>query len=383
MDRIIVEDLTKILLAPYSEWCVSLFMPTHRAGRETEQDPIRFKNLLREVEKQLLSKGLRSPEVRKALNEPRQRLQNSRFWQHQSDGLATFFSTDAFHSFRLPIAFEELVVISNRFHIKPLLPFFTSDGLFFILALSQNQARLLEGTRHTVEELSLEGVAQSLSEAFPDASSDKQLQFHTGTPSGTGARAAMFHGHDIGNETKDRIVRWFRMIDTHVRDVLSGGQPPLVLAGVDYLFPLYREANTYPNLLDEGVSGNPEELSPEELRIRAWSLVEPVFKKARQEAVAWYRQLSGTGRTTTDVKEAVLAAHHGRVDVLFVAAGVQVWGSFDLEKDMVYVHKSPENGDEDLLDLTAVQSLIKGGTVYAVAPEEVPDQAALAAVLRY
>lgn len=83
------------------------------------------------------------------------------------------------------------------------------------------------------------------------------------------------------------------------------------------------------------------------------------------------------------MKEAVSAAYHGRVDVLFVAVGVQVWGHFDPDKDRVSVHNSPEPGDEDLLDLTAVQSLIKGGTVYAVAPEEVPDRAALAAVLRY
>ena len=44
------------------------------------------------------------------------------------------------------------------------------------------------------------------------------------------------------------------------------------------------------------------------------------------EAVARYRQLAGTGHTTTDVKEAVSEAHHGRVEVLFVTVGVQVWG---------------------------------------------------------
>jgi hypothetical protein len=83
------------------------------------------------------------------------------------------------------------------------------------------------------------------------------------------------------------------------------------------------------------------------------------------------------------VQKAVLAAHHGRIETLFVAVGVQVWGGFDPEKDRVEVHRSPEPGDEDLLDLAAIQTLLKSGTVYAVAPEEVPDQALLAAVLRY
>jgi len=383
MDRITMEQLMKTFLHRHSDWCVSLFMPTHRAGREKEQDPIRFKNLLREVEERLLAKGLRSAEVQEMLKEPQRMLQDSRFWQHQGDGLAVFFSTDALHSFRLPLAFDELVVIAERFHVKPLLPILTSDGLFYILALSQNQVRLLEGTRHAVDEVDLENIAQSLAEALPDASTDKQLQFHTGTPTGTGRRAAIFHGHDVSNEGKGRILRWFRMIDKELSNHFGGGQSPLVLAGVESILSLYKEANTYQHLVEKGILGNPEELKTEELHSKAWALVQPVFIQARQKSAAEYTQLAGTGRATTDVKEAVTAACQGRVDVLFVAVGVQIWGHFDPDANAVHVHESPEPGDEDLLDLAAIQVLIKGGTVYAVAPEQVPEHAALAAVFRY
>jgi len=124
-------------------------------------------------------------------------------------------------------------------------------------------------------------------------------------------------------------------------------------------------------------------LKPEELQQRAWRLVGPVFKEARAEAAARYRQLAGTGQTTTDVKEAVLAARHGRVEVLFTAIGVQVWGHFDPAQDQLQVHQSPEPGDEDLLDLAAIETLIKGGTVYAVAPDEVREFSPLAAIFRY
>jgi hypothetical protein len=383
LDKITMEVLKKIFLERDPIGCISLFMPTHRAGRESEQDPIRFKNLLREAEERLMAGGIRSAEVRAILKEPRRLLQNRGFWQGQIEGLAVFFSPGTFHFFRLPLPFKELVVVTSRFHIKPLLPMLVSDGLFYILALSQKQVRLLEGTRHTVDEIDLEGMPQSLSEAFPDASLDRQLQFHTGTPSGSGERAAMFHGHDISNESKDRILRWFRMLDRQLRGFLANGRPPLVLAGVDLLFPIYQDANTYPYLIEGGISGNPEGLKPEELHGQAWELVEPFFRKTREEATARYRQLAGTGQTSTDVKEAVSAAHHGRVEVLFVAVGMQVWGRFDPEKDRVDVHESPEPDDEDLLDLAAMESLIKGGTVYAVRPEEVPDQVPLAAVFRY
>jgi hypothetical protein len=156
-----------------------------------------------------------------------------------------------------------------------------------------------------------------------------------------------------------------------------------VLAGVEYLFPLYEQANTYPHLLDEGIAGNPEELTPEELHARAWPLVQPTFMEAQEEAAARYSQLVGTGQATADVREAVLAAHRGRIDVLFVALGIQVWGKFDPSTVTIHMHEDAQPGDEDLLDLAAIQTILKGGTVYAVEPGQVPDDAPLAAVFRY
>ena len=382
MDRITIEELKKNLLETHAEGCVSIFMPTHRAGRQAEQNPIRFKNLLREVESRLLAKGLRSSEVRDMLKEPSRLLHDGGFWKHRGDGLAVFFTFDALHAFRLPLTFEETIVVSRRFHVKPLLSLLTSDSRFFILALSQNQIRLLEATHHNAQEVNLDGLAQSLAAA--EASPERPLLSNTGAPVNTGKRPAMFFGYDLSKENKDRIMRWFRAIDRKLRDVLADAKAPLVLAGVDSLFPLYREINTYAHLLDGGLAGNPEGLKPEELHAPAWSLVEPVFQQERQEAAARYHRLAGTGQATADVKEAVVAAHHGRVETLFVAVGVQVWGHYDQQEQACHIKDEPDpGGDEDLLDLAAIQSLRKGATVYAVPPEEVPDRGLVAALFRY
>jgi hypothetical protein len=384
MDSITMEDVRRVFSHRHSGWCISLFMPTHRAGREKEQNAIRFKNLLRQAEEALMDKGLRPTQVKDMLKEPHRLLQDPGFWQRQSDGLALFVSAEAFHFFRLPLEFEELVVVSRRFHAKPLLSMLISDGTFYVLTVSQNQVRLLKGTRHTVDEMDIEDRIQDIVQALPDVLTEKQLQFHTGAPSGgSGGRPAMFYGHDLSNDAKNSILRWFRLIDRELRDLLAGEQAPLVLAGVEYLFPMYREANTYPHLIDGGIPGNPEGMKPEALHAQAWDLVEPIFRKAREAAADRYRQLAGTGQTTTDVKEGVLAAHHGRVETVFVPVGVQVWGQLDPDEEAVHIHPSPEPGDEDLLDLLAIQTLTKGGTVYAVAPEEVPDKTPLAAILRY
>jgi len=99
---------------------------------------------------------------------------------------------------------------------------------------------------------------------------------------------------------------------------LGDAQAPLILAGVAYLFPLYREANTYPHLLEEGVPGNPDRVSLETLHKQAWTIVGPSFLQARQEASARYREYAATGRASHTVREIVPAAYDGRVESLFL-----------------------------------------------------------------
>jgi len=383
MDTFTVEELKK-LLPKEQGWHISLYLPTHKTGRETQQNAIRFKNLLQEAEKRLQSKGLRSPDVKEMLEPAEKLLHSPGFWQNQSHGLAVFLSKEDFHHYRLPLQFDELVVIGSGYHIKPLLPFFSTDGHFYILALSQNEVRLLEGTRDRVDEIDLESMPESMAEVLQLDRLNRHLQFHTSTnaPSAEG-RAGVHHGHDPSDEDKTRILKWFQRIDSEMPKVFIGNQSPMVLAGVEYLFPLYREANSYPHLVEEGIPGNPEELKPEELHSLAWPIVAPYFLQTQENAVAKYHQLTNSGQTTTDVQEAVQAAHQGRVAELFVALNVHVWGDWEPSSNTVHVHENAQKGDKDLLDLASIQTILNGGSVFAVGKEQVPGGVPLAAIFRY
>jgi hypothetical protein len=167
------------------------------------------------------------------------------------------------------------------------------------------------------------------------------------------------------------------------QQILAEETAPLVLAGVDYLLPIYREVTSYPHLLDAVITGNPEELSEAELHEAAWPLVEPRFADAERVAVDRYRQLAGAGQVSSDLDEILSAAHHGRVDTLFVALNRQRWGQFDTATQRSRIHAQPEPEDQDLLDLAAVQTLLQSGVVYAVEPEQMPAAADIAAICRY
>lgn len=381
MSLLSIDELKTLIETECS--CVSIYMPTHRMGTETQQDPIRFKNLIQQAEEHLIASGLRGQDARDLLERAKE-LDDYQFWQHQSDGLAIFVSNNVFSYYSVPLDFAELVVVSDRFHLKPLLPMLTGDGQFYVLALSQNQVRLLQGTRYSVSEVELENVPQSIAEALKYDDPKKQFQFHTGTPQAGGARAAMFHGQGAGNDDeKDNILRYFRKVNGGLQELLKNQRSPLVLAGVEYLFPIYKEANNYPHLLDEGVTGNPDELKVEELHEQAWEIVQPYFEQAQQEVVNRYQELAGIGQTANNIEEVVSAAYYQRVDSLFVAVGLQQWGLFNPDANKVYLHQEQETSDGDLMDFAAIHTLLNGGTVYAVEPKAVPGDAPLAAVFRY
>jgi hypothetical protein len=377
------QDELKTLMEKRQEWCVSIFMPTFRTGAEGQQNQIRFRNLLRGAEEKLLAVGLRPQEVKKFLEPAQALVGNVLFWRRQSDGLALFLTADLFRYFCLPEAFDELILVADRFHIKPLLPLLGGDKRFYILALSQKGVRILEGTQHHVQEIEMESIPNSLAEALQYDALEKQVRFRAGSAGG-GERTSMVSGHgaDI-DDTKENLLKYFRLIDRGLHDLLRDERAPLVLAGVEYLFPIYREANTYPHLIESGIAGNPKGISAEALHRTALEIVSPFFQKAQREGLAQYRQSSGTGLTSADVGEIIPAAYHGRVGHLFVASGRQQWGCYRGESGAVELHLKIEPSSEDLLELAAIQTYLNGGSVFTLPPEDMPDARDLVAVFRY
>jgi hypothetical protein len=383
MDLFTQADLQPLLTKPQAH-CVSLFMPTHRGG--SEEDPIRWRVHLAEAEERLVAAGLHAADASKLLGPARLLLEDVSFWKNQSDGLACFLATahpdlspegrtrgEVFQRFyRLPLAFAELVVVGGCFQVTPLLPLLSRNGRFYILALSQNAVRLLQGTRQRVSEVDLRGVPRSLSEALLTHDRDEPLTFHSRPTSG-GTWGAIFSGQGVGiDDKKDDLLRYFQRIDRGLHAVLHEEDAPLVLAAVDYLQPIYRQANTYAHLLPKGIEGNPDRLSGPDLHAQAWALVQPAFDQAQMHALDLYHRLAGTGHTAGAVKEVVPAALAGKVETLWVAANHQCWGRFDPATGQVQERAQPQPGDEDLLNLAAVAVLKHGQTVYAVEAGQVP-----------
>ena len=152
-------NVLQTLMSQQGEWGVSIYLPTHRNSLEVRQDALRLKNLLREADTQLQSLGMPEDKVYKMLRPARELLEQNSFWQHQREGLALFLTEDIYQWFALPMHFPELCVVTERFHLKPLLRWLTSDGGFHLLTLSKKQVRLFEGTRYKLDRYNAGGHA--------------------------------------------------------------------------------------------------------------------------------------------------------------------------------------------------------------------------------
>jgi len=391
MDEFTRDDLRRLVQAQDGP-VVSIYMPTVRAGREVNQNVIRFKNLIKDATRKVEAQLAGHSAIQKRLNDARRLQSDDEWWQHQSDGLALFFSADRFDCFRLPLQFEEMAHVRDRFHVRPLIRLLQGDGRFYLLAASQNRVRLFRGSHFSIDELDPANLPADLRSALNIDEYTDSLQHHSvpWSVSGAGADAgggAVFHGQggaDPDVKKKDEIMRFFQRINAALQNYFGGAYAPLVFAGVEYLFPIFRETCHYNHhLIEEPLTGNPDDLSAAELHRRAWQVVEPRFLSERDAALKELEKLRGGERATLQLEQVILAARQGAVDKLLLASDRQQWGIVDEKSNAVTELTGSGDGAEELLNYAACHTLTNSGTVYAMPAERMPDGKLLAATLRH
>jgi hypothetical protein len=369
--------------------CVSIYMPTYQKEGQIRQDEIRFRNLLREAEERLAEKGVEREGVDQILQPARQLLGNNDFWDERKEGLALFVSASP-DSLRYytdqsrAVEFGEMVSVAEHFYVKPLLPLLTGDGQFYVLTLGKSHIGLFAGTRDKIWPVELRGVPRNIDDALGYEIPEPVIQGRPMNVDG-GQQTGVFSGYDPSDDAKDRIKRYLHTVNDGIHKMLANRAEPLVLAGLDYFLGMYRDLNTYPHLLEHGIPRNPETLRTEDLHEQAWALVEPGFRKRQQDAIDRYHHLIATSaQASNNLEEVIPAAIYARVATLFVARDKQQFGTFDPNTSKVEVHPEARPDDIELIDEAATQTILNGGVVYVLAPDEMPDpQTAVAAIFRY
>jgi len=374
----------KQLASAEAERLISLYLPMVKTG-DTAQNRIRFKNLLNKVETKLLDSGKRLTEIRALLGPALAMTDNALFWQIQSNTLAMFISPETFQYYHLPDEFQETVAVSKHYFVRPLVSIFNRDGMFYLLGLSQKGIHLWQCSRLSQVDITPDVLPESLNEALPFFEYQKQVQSHgRGQVYGNAAPTAMFFGSgDDSFDNKGRIKEYFQIIDKELRQYFKAAKAPLILTGVDYLLPIYRDINSYPLLRSEFIDGNPDGASPDELRLKGWEIVKNEFEKNAKLAVEEYYLAESRGLGSSDMPQVLVAAHDGRVKNLFTNPATRVYGFFDRDKRQMVRHANEASGDEELVNLAVVYTLRTDGQVFDQHLDKLGYKAEIGATLRY
>lgn len=381
----LANDYPDLILAQREGPCLSLYQPTHRQHPENRQDPIRFRNLV----KQLAQSAQRAyPDREMApLLEPLHALaDDTRFWNHALDGLAVLVAPDFFRVYRLQRAVGEIAVVANSFHTKPLLRILQSAERYQVLGLNRHHVRLFEGNRDQLDEIDLApGVPRTLGDAL-DRDFEPERAIRTHGPARV--KPDMMGRHGASDVKQDGIhadtERFFRAVDRGVLEHHSRPTGlPLLLAALPEHHHQFREISHNPNLLACSIDVHPGDLSSEELRARAWEQVQPFYLQRLAGLIDRFHVAVAREQASDDLAAVARAVAAGRVDTLLVEAERRVAGSFHAASGEVAMGELDDPHTDDLLDDLGEQVLRTGGEVVVVPAERMPAKSGLAAIYRF
>lgn len=381
-------DLIELLSADESP-CVSLYQPTHRSYPDTQQDPIRYRNALKRVEETLLKKHRRR-EAQPLLEKLQTLEEDTQFWRHRTEALAVFASPSQFRVYNLQRPVDELVVVAERFHTKPLLRILQSADRFQVLCINREEVQLFEGNRDALDAVELENVPRTLEEALGSETTEAHQTVASygdgaGAPRAPHGEPAMYHGQGgRKNERQTDRERFFREVDRAILEHHSRPSGlPLILAALPEHHAPFHDASHNPFLLEDGIECDPGSLSEDELRTEAWRAMKPHYEQRLAKRTEDYRTARAQMSASDDLSDIAAAAVDGRVGVAMIEAGRVVPGRIDRSNGRIEQGELADPQVNDLLDELAQLILTRKGEVIIVPSEKMPTESGVAAVYRF
>lgn len=372
------------LLNYVADDCISIFISTNRLGKEVleEKDRNKLKGEWDQCKRNLNERGTSKETIKKIEQQFQKLIDDQDFWRHQSDGLAIFAAEDFFKYYTLPINFEDHTYVSTDFYVRSLAPALSVNDKFFVLALQLEEVKLYEATKYSLSEIKIDDLIPSkLKDQVGYDYEEKHLQMRSQQE---GDNNALYHGQGAGDRDKKKeIYQFFNAVDKGISEVLTKEHAPLVVFCQDYLFPIYEEANSYNNLFQDQVKGNPNDVDLNGLHEKAEKTVEPYLTREKEKKIKSYTAVSPSQKSDV-IQDVVSLAFEGKIDTLFLTNREEIWGSFDENTFQVSVHDEPTSESHSLMNLAAKETLKNGGSVYLTDSAFMPDHnTKVNALLRY
>ncbi|WP_392433671.1 hypothetical protein ACF3VQ_05110 [Yersinia sp. HM-2024] len=344
-----------------SDVCISIYLETSPQRQKLDASKIQLGNFIKEALLQAADKGLDKRRLALLEEELYSVLEDPDFWNLHARSLAILATPNNIFTYRLANELSNRLEISDRFYLKPLLRALTFPHSAYILALSENQARLIE---FFADVPAVEVAVPNMPSHKRDAMGDAALNDHH--------HGAVHH--------KVRLAQYTRQIDHVLRPVFANHNYPLFLVSTEPLASIYRSTNSLPNLTDETLSCNAEHLGISELVTQVRPLLERYYQAQLSDLKKRFEMRASERRVTQDLSDAARAATFGAIDLLLINIDSNVSGTIDDEGKISF---DVDERNHSVVDEIAKRALGTGGKVLAVRSADLPYGGDLNAILRY
>ncbi|HYF30701.1 MAG TPA: hypothetical protein VD993_06255 [Chitinophagaceae bacterium] len=381
---VVTKDVFAELANYRAQHCVTICLPTHAAGVEVNElnDRIAFKSALQEAAGELKTKGLNSAVIEPLLAPGYVLQKDEAFWRQQSKGLAVFIADGMCRYIKLPMDPGRKVAVNNSFVVTPLLPLFTTSEYYYVLVISKKQAKLFRADMFGMEHVNVPGLSSvdpGSGHPGEDPTAPNGLRGDKEVPT-----AAALDAGTKGDQDKARLAVYLEAIDDVIwKEVLHDKTVPLLLAGVEYLIPIYKTVTDYKHVCEDALTGSHERDELSTLYELSMKKMAYYFEQPLKKALALYNNQSATALTSSIIADVVAAVHYGRASHLFIQKGAELWGNFDEMKNELALHETKEAGSSDLYNKAVSKALLTGAEVYMLEKEKMPADSIMAAVMRY
>jgi hypothetical protein len=362
-------QLFKLLNNTRADACVSIYLKTTPVTGNIAPDRIEFGNLVTQAKEQLENAKFEKRRLAALLEYFDDLIDDDDFWQDQANSLAVLATPDGIRTFRLANSITPMVQVSDRFHLKPLWRATTFPQTAFVLALSENGVRLVEVfSEMPPVTLKVDGLPKNAASAVGKSTLNDRA------PSG---RIQGAEGQNV------RFRQYARQVDAAIRAVLTGSGTPLILAATGRLASVFRSVNSYPNLLPSGIDDSPDRISDAELANLARPVLDANYKDEIEAIQVNFSAQTSRRRTTTDLSDAARAATFGGIETLLIDIDGVIPGTVDEITGIITLADDQDATTYGIIDEIAGRALNTGANVLAVRKSDIPENADLAAILRY
>jgi hypothetical protein len=340
--------------------------------------------VLQEAARKLNERKVAEPVIAELL-EPLRQL------SHEDESLAGANTTRAIlrspgvlHQLDLPVPPVQAkpCTVGGSFWIRPMLNSLALPAQVYVLEITKKAIALVVCGFDGITAVELpKGVPATLDEALGFDAPDHDLMNRSSAGPSIGTMHGVKFGTGSGREQQHAHLRdFYRIVDRGVNELLRWNQAPLLLAGVGEDVAIYRSINTYSNLSEQTIYGSPggSMTSTQVLHDAHHFALLDVQRRAAL-AIAEAKQRLAPGRFSDHLGTILQAAAEGRVSDLYLDENAERTGDFDGK----YFGGLTNWHAEDLLNVAAVETLLRGGTVCSLPSDLTIDGAVAAASFRY